>query len=82
VDPVCAYTAIPVCAPDASKVIVQKRLLGQPLLHALRPLSGAASPFQPTPEKDERPWWVKELMMVDAARHPSDPADKPDLDLL
>jgi hypothetical protein len=23
---------------------------------------------EPLPEEDERPWWVKELMMADAAR--------------
>jgi hypothetical protein len=33
-------------------------------------------------EEDERPWWVKELMMADAARHPDDPADEPGLHLL
>jgi hypothetical protein len=34
------------------------------------------------PEEDERPWWVKELMMADAAHHPDDPANKPGLHLL
>jgi hypothetical protein len=37
---------------------------------------------EPTPEEDERPWWVKELMMADAARHPDNPADEPGLHLL
>jgi hypothetical protein len=36
----------------------------------------------PAPEKDERPWWVKELAMMDMARHPDDPADKPSLHVL
>jgi hypothetical protein len=36
----------------------------------------------PAPEKDERPWWVKELAMADAAHHPGDPADEPGLHML
>jgi hypothetical protein len=34
------------------------------------------------PEEDERPWWVKELVMADAAHHPDDPADEPSLHVL
>jgi hypothetical protein len=34
------------------------------------------------PEEDERPWWVKEMMMADAAHHPNDPANEPGLHLL
>jgi hypothetical protein len=30
-------------------------------------------------EEDERPWWVKEIVLADAARHPDDPADEPGL---
>jgi hypothetical protein len=37
---------------------------------------------EPAAEEDERPWWVKELMMADAARHPDDPADEPVLHVL
>jgi hypothetical protein len=30
---------------------------------------------EPTQEEDERPWWVKELVLQNAARHPDNPAD-------
>jgi hypothetical protein len=36
----------------------------------------------PMPEEDERPWWVKELAMAGAARHPDDPADESGLHVL
>jgi hypothetical protein len=36
----------------------------------------------PAPEEDERPWWVKELVMAAAARPPDDPADKLGLHVL
>jgi hypothetical protein len=35
-----------------------------------------------TPEENERPWWVKEMMMADTTRHPDDSADEPGLHLL
>jgi hypothetical protein len=34
------------------------------------------------PEEDERPWWVKDLAMLAAARHPDDPEDEPGLHVL
>jgi hypothetical protein len=36
----------------------------------------------PALEKDECPWWVKELAMADMARHPDDLADEPGLHVL
>jgi hypothetical protein len=27
---------------------------------------------EPAPEEDERPWWVKEMMMADTACHPDE----------
>jgi hypothetical protein len=27
------------------------------------------------PEEDEKPWWMKELELQNAARHPENPAD-------
>jgi hypothetical protein len=36
----------------------------------------------PAPEEDERPWWVKEMALAVAARHPDDLADETDLHLL
>jgi hypothetical protein len=37
---------------------------------------------EPAAEEDELPWWVKELMMAVAARHPDDPANEPGLHVL
>jgi hypothetical protein len=36
----------------------------------------------PAPEEDERPWWVKERDLQNAARHPNDPEDAPGLHVL
>jgi hypothetical protein len=36
----------------------------------------------PALEEDERPWWVKELAMADAACHPDNPAYEPGLHML
>jgi hypothetical protein len=36
----------------------------------------------PAPEEDERPWWVKERDLQNAARHPDDPEDAPGLHVL
>jgi hypothetical protein len=33
-------------------------------------------------EEDERPWWLKEMALADAARYPDDPADEPGLHML
>jgi hypothetical protein len=37
---------------------------------------------EPAPEKDERPWCVKEIALANAARHPDDLVDEPGLHLL
>jgi hypothetical protein len=37
---------------------------------------------EPAAEEDKRPWWVKELMMMNAAGHPDDPVNVPGLHLL
>jgi hypothetical protein len=34
------------------------------------------------PKEDERPWWVKELVMAATTRHPDDPEDEPGLHML
>jgi hypothetical protein len=34
------------------------------------------------PEEDERPWWVKERNLQNAARHPDDPEDAPGVHVL
>jgi hypothetical protein len=34
------------------------------------------------PEEDERPWWVKEHDLQNAARHPNDPEDAPGFHVL
>jgi hypothetical protein len=36
----------------------------------------------PAPEEDERPWWVKERELLNAARHPDDLEDTPGLHVL
>jgi hypothetical protein len=36
----------------------------------------------PALEEDEKPWWMKELALQNAAHHPSDPIDVPGLHLL
>jgi hypothetical protein len=28
---------------------------------------------EPAPEEDEKPWWMKELALQNAVRHPNDP---------
>jgi hypothetical protein len=52
------------------------------LAHVMEPPVKTEVKDEPALEEDERPWWVKELMMADAARHPDDPADEPGLHLL
>jgi hypothetical protein len=37
---------------------------------------------EPAPEEDERPWWVKEIALANAAHHADDLADEPGLHLL
>jgi hypothetical protein len=37
---------------------------------------------KPALEEDEKPWWMKELALENAARHPEDPTDVSGLHLL
>jgi hypothetical protein len=36
----------------------------------------------PSADEDDRPWWVKELALANAARHPDYPANEPGLHAL